>query len=148
MTDIGGGWYTGKSARGLPPLKRTKLSKKSQERQDEIQKKLYEVNRWWNDWKFQLHWNKIERVNTKSNPKRVKPFSVSSEMFHISKNDRTAHFVGHYKLKELYINDFYKRKQMNEEMEAELIKTDSRPDNFAVSQDASVDEDVPIGIRK
>ena len=30
MTDIGGGWYMVKSARGLPPLRRTKLSKKSQ----------------------------------------------------------------------------------------------------------------------
>ena len=37
---------------------------------------------------------------------------------------------------------------MNEEMEAELIKTDSRPDNLAVSEDASVDEAVPIDIRK
>ena len=27
MTDIVGGWYMGKSARGLPPLKRKKLSK-------------------------------------------------------------------------------------------------------------------------
>ena len=38
MTDIGGGWYMEKSARGLPTLRITKLSKKSQERQDEIQK--------------------------------------------------------------------------------------------------------------
>ena len=30
MTDIGGGWYTEKSANGLPPLRRTKLSKKAQ----------------------------------------------------------------------------------------------------------------------
>ena len=37
---------------------------------------------------------------------------------------------------------------MNEEMESELIKTDSIPDNLAVSEDASVDEAVPIGIRK
>ena len=36
MTDIGGGWYTERSARGLPPLKKTKLSKKAQERQDGI----------------------------------------------------------------------------------------------------------------
>ena len=28
MTDIGGGWYTKKRARGLPPLRRTKQSKK------------------------------------------------------------------------------------------------------------------------
>ena len=37
---------------------------------------------------------------------------------------------------------------MNEEMEAELTKLDSRPDNLAVSEDASVDEAVPIDIRK
>ena len=94
-------------ARGLPPLKITKLSKKAQKRQDYIQKKLYEANRQWNDWKFHLHWNKIEWVYPKFTPKRVKPFSVSSEFFYIIKNDRTAHFVGHYRLKELDIDDFY-----------------------------------------
>ena len=52
LIDIGGGWYTEKSVRGLPPLKRTKLSKKAQERKDVIQKKLYEANRWLNDWKL------------------------------------------------------------------------------------------------
>ena len=36
MTDIGGGWYLKKYERGLPPLKRTKLSKKAQERHDYI----------------------------------------------------------------------------------------------------------------
>ena len=79
MTDIGGGWYMAKSARGLPPLKLTKLSKKSQERKNYIQKKLFEANRWWNDWKFQLHCNKLEWVDIKSTPKRVKPFYVSSK---------------------------------------------------------------------
>ena len=59
MTYIGDGCYMGKSARGLPPSKRTKLSKKVQERRDVIQEKLYEANRWWNDWKFQLHWNNL-----------------------------------------------------------------------------------------
>ena len=37
---------------------------------------------------------------------------------------------------------------MNEEMEAKQNKTDSRPDNLEVSEDASVDEAVPIDIRK
>ena len=32
LTDIGGGWYMAKSAKGLPPLNITKLSKKLQER--------------------------------------------------------------------------------------------------------------------
>ena len=116
MTDIGGVWYMEKSARGLPPLSRTKLRKKLQERQDDIQKKLYEANKQWNDWIFQLRWKKLEWVDPKYNPKRVKPLSVSSKTFYIDKSDRTAHFVGHYVLKELDINDYYKRKQMNEEM--------------------------------
>ena len=33
---------------------------------------------------------------------------------------------------------------MDEEMEAELTKTDSRPENLAVSEDSSVDEAFPI----
>ena len=106
MTDIGGGWYLEKSARRLTPLKRTKLIKKAQERQDYIQNKLHESNRWWNDWKFQLHWNKLEWVDPKYTPKTVKPFSVSSKKLYISKNDRKTHFVGHSKLKELDISDF------------------------------------------
>ena len=37
---------------------------------------------------------------------------------------------------------------MSEEMEAEVMKTDSRPENLAVSEDESVDEAFLIGIRK
>ena len=43
MTYIGGGWYMEKSDKGLPPLRRTKLIKKSQERQDEIQKNYMDL---------------------------------------------------------------------------------------------------------
>ena len=42
-TDIGGGWYMGKSAKRLPPLRRTKLSKKTQEKQDEIQNNCMKI---------------------------------------------------------------------------------------------------------
>ena len=64
-----------------------------------FKKKLYEANKWWNYWKFQLHWHKLELVDRKSNPKRVKPFYVSPKRFYITKSDRTAHFVGYYRLK-------------------------------------------------
>ena len=40
MTDIGGGWYLKKCEKGLPPLKKTKLSKKAQKRDDLIKKAL------------------------------------------------------------------------------------------------------------
>ena len=85
---------------------------------------MYESNRWWNDWKFQLHVKNIEWVDPKSTPIIVKPYSVYSKNIYISNNYRTAHSVGHSKLKELDIDDFYKRKLMNEEMEAEMTEPD------------------------
>ena len=99
MIDIGGGWYMEKSSKGLPPLRRTKLSKKAQERQDEIEKKLYEVNKWWNYWRFKLHCHKLEWVDPKYNTKIDKTKSVSSKKFYLNKNDITYHWVGHSKLK-------------------------------------------------
>ena len=92
--------------------------------------------------------NNLEWVDPKYNPKRVKPYYVSSKKFYISKSDKKARVVGHSRLKELDIDDFYKIKQINVEMEAEIMKTDSRPDNLAVSEDERVDEAVPINIRK
>ena len=41
MTDIGGEWFMGKSAKGLPQLRRTKLSMKAQERKDYVQIYIY-----------------------------------------------------------------------------------------------------------
>ena len=98
MTDIGGGWYLNKCEKGIPPLKRTKISKRHKIGMI-LLKKLDESNRWWNDWKFQLHLKNPEWVDPKSTPKRVKAYSVSSKKLYISNNDRTAHFVGHSKLK-------------------------------------------------
>ena len=47
------------------------------------------------------------------------PFQVL-QFFYINKGDRTSHWVVHSKLKVLYINDFFKRTQIIEDMEAEL----------------------------
>ena len=49
-------------------------------------------------------------------PKELNPIQFLQKKLYISKNDRTAHFVGRSKLKELDIHDFYKIKQMNEEI--------------------------------
>ena len=43
ITDIGGGWYLEKCAKGLPPLKREKLSKKAQNGDDLIKNKLFNL---------------------------------------------------------------------------------------------------------
>ena len=50
----------------LPPLKKRKLSKKGQEEEDKIKRRLTEANQEWHDWKFQNHWNKLEWVNPRS----------------------------------------------------------------------------------
>ena len=98
MTEIGGGWYMEKSAKGLPLLRISTLSKKPQDKEDEI-KKNYEANKWWNDWKLKLHWNKLEWVNPRSQTKSDKPFSVSSRSFYLNKGDITSNWVGHSKIK-------------------------------------------------
>ena len=70
------------------------------------------------------------------------------QFFYINKSDRTAHFVVYYKLKELYINDSFKGKQGSEKMETELTEMDSRTENLVVSEDANVDEAIPIDLKK
>ena len=84
-----------KSAKGIPPLRRSKPSKKAQNKWDEIEKKIYEDNKWRNDWKIQLHWHKLERVNLRFQTKRNKSYSVSSNKFYLNKGDITSHSVGH-----------------------------------------------------
>ena len=63
----------------LPPLKKRKLSKKGQEEEDKIKRRLTEANQEWCDWKFQINWNKIEWVNPRSCDERKNPFCVSSK---------------------------------------------------------------------
>ena len=109
----------GKTAKGLPPLRRPKPSKKSQEKEDKI-KKLYEANMCWNYWKSQLYWHKLEWVNPRSQIKGKTLFSLFN--FYKNKGDRTSHWVGDSKLKELDINDFFERKQIIEDMESELTE--------------------------
>ena len=48
----------------LPHLKKRKLIKISQEKEDGIKIKLQTDNQNWNDWIIQIHWNKLEWENT------------------------------------------------------------------------------------
>ena len=56
----------------LPPLKKRRLSKKYQKEEDEIKRKLHKANQYWNDWKLQIHSNKLEWVNPRSHDERKK----------------------------------------------------------------------------
>ena len=59
MTEIGGGWYMERIVKGIPLPSRTKLGKKHKKRRMKL-KTLNEANKWYNYWKFQLHWYKLE----------------------------------------------------------------------------------------
>ena len=43
--------------------------------------KLYEANKWWNGWRFQLHWNELEWVNPISQTKVINNFQFLQEIF-------------------------------------------------------------------
>ena len=103
---------------------------------------------WWNDWKFQLHWNMLEWVDPKSTTKRVKKKPVYSKKFFINNKDRTAHFVSHSKLTPLNIVDFYERKQTNENMETEMKEMNDKLGKNPFLDDDNSDEAIPIQIRK
>ena len=67
-----------KITKGLPPIRKT-LSKKAQEKNDKIKRRLHADNTKRDDWKLQLHWNKLEWDNSRSNIVRKKPYSTSSK---------------------------------------------------------------------
>ena len=62
----------------LPQLKKGKLNKRAQKEEEELKIRLTEDNQYWNDWKFQIHWNKLEWVNPRSRDELKNPFFVSS----------------------------------------------------------------------
>ena len=63
---IGGEWSINKLNEKLLPLKKLKLIKKAQEKEDEIKRKLEMVNQSWNDWKVHIQWNELYCVNLRS----------------------------------------------------------------------------------
>ena len=90
-------------------------------------------------------------VNQISQTKRNKPYSISSNKFYLNKGDKTVHLVVHSGLKELDTIGLFERKQMIEDMEAELTessKVNSKTENLAVTEEADVDEAIPIYLLK
>ena len=86
-------------------------------------------------------------VNPRSKIKRNKPDSVSSNKLYLNKGGRTPRWVGHSSLKELDTIDFFERKKMIEDMEAEMTESSeikSKTDHLAVTEEADVDEAIQI----
>ena len=69
----------------------------------------------------------------------------------MNKGNKTSHWFGRSKLKELDTIDSFKRKQMIEDTESELnelSEINSKNDNLAVTEEAYVDEAIPIYLKK
>ena len=98
-----------KLGQNLPPLKKSKLSKKSQKEEDKIKRRLTKANQYWNNWKLQIHWNKLEWVNPRSRDERENPFCVSSQKHCFKDNVKPAHWVGNSQLRSLGTYDLFKR---------------------------------------
>ena len=49
-----------------------KPSKKAQEKEDEIKRNPHKANQDWNDWIFQINWNKLDWVNPRSRDEPTK----------------------------------------------------------------------------
>ena len=91
---IGGGWYVNKLGQNLPPLKKRRLSTPPPKEEDQIKRKLTEDNQYRNDWKFQIHWNKLELVNPRSCDEQKIHFVCILKIF-LKDNVKTAHWFGH-----------------------------------------------------
>ena len=69
-----------KISKTLPPLLKKKLSKKAQYKDNKIKSNLQAANQNWNGWKFQIHWNMLERVNPRSKVVRKNLFNFFKEI--------------------------------------------------------------------
>ena len=53
----------------LSPLNKSKLRRKKEE-ENKIKIRITESNQEWCDWKFHIHWNKLEWANSRSRDER------------------------------------------------------------------------------
>ena len=56
---VGGAWFLEEKKKNHPLIKRKRLSKKYKEEKKPTKKSLWEANNSCNNWKLQLHWNKL-----------------------------------------------------------------------------------------
>ena len=54
--------------------KEKKTNKKGQQEEDKINRRLTEADQEWCDWKFKIHWNKLEWLNPRSRNEQKKHF--------------------------------------------------------------------------
>ena len=94
----------------LHSIKRSPLRKKGEINEGKIRENIRKVDDHWNNWKFQLHWNKLEWVYPKTRDRWKNPFYSSTRKFCIKDVNNSSRFVGHYKLEPIDYVAFFKIK--------------------------------------
>ena len=89
----------------LPPINRRQFSKK----EEKTKKKLRKTNNNWNDWRFQLYWDKLEGVDPKHQDHKKNPFCTLTYNFYIKDGNKSCHFFGDSRLKPIDYGAFFKR---------------------------------------
>ena len=84
------------------------------------------------DWRFQIHWNKIERVNPRSRIEGKNPFCVYTKKFYLKYDDKPSRWVGHSKLNTLDLEDFYRRKRIINKIEDSLTETKIKQSHYGM----------------
>ena len=90
------------------------------------------ANKSWIDWRFQIHWSKIEWVNPRSCNGGKNPFFVSSKKFCVNYNIKNGHWVGHLKVNPLNLEDFYYRKRIINGIEASLTGASIKQSDYLI----------------
>ena len=62
----------------------------------------------WNDWELKICWNEIDWVNPKGRNLNINPFFTPPFKFYIKDKDTTYHWVGHFKMKLIDVDEFLK----------------------------------------
>ena len=107
-----------KLGRKLPPIQNRRLRNKYQKEDNEIKRRLIDANQYLNYWKFQIHWNKLERVNPRSRDEQKNQFCVSSKK--IKDSVKTGHWVDQSQLRYLDIDYLFKRTLVVDEKRASV----------------------------
>ena len=76
LTNILVKWYINKKISKPSHIKRTIFIMKPQKKYN-IKENLGKANEYWNDWKLQIRWNKLEWVDPKKCNMKINPFTTS-----------------------------------------------------------------------
>ena len=122
--------------------KEEETKKKKQEEENKIKRSLTGENQVWSDWKFQIDWNKLECMNPRSRDEIKNPFCVSSKTICFKDNKKSAHWVGHSKLRSLDLDELFKRTPNFDEKEASVTGKTLEEKNTVKKTTDDADENI------